>query len=480
MPTFGRTGSRTWHLVGPDGCQYGRAFADDTESSPDDTATASDIVAYESPEPPNNTQSSSVSDSGLPSLGGSTVPRGRSDNQRLVLPITLTESDSGLCESCRSQLERHQQRRSRVITGLKQVTTSRDIDWEVTERDTQQACDWCRNHESTLWSSDALRSTVCPACGRLFNTPLGDPGAENTPDVDRLPDTPNEPVTPIVFGTTLPDYDPTELTGSNRPVINYREKRKYATLIFELERTGHGFTADGIAAFDQIRASYAKQVADDDAHQTDVTLDIGRTPRTVTLDGISPDDRLPLIGECWAIVSDPAHWFPLGWPQQGWIHRRGADPSIPGEEPVAEAFPRLQTQQPAQSVETERLRSLVEPGRYERGKHYYERGAVTEIERIDEIVQATVQGSQPYDVDVTLTDGSYIDGRCSCPDDAVPCKHIVAAVLASGDVEANGDDRSLDEVLATASSEELRALLRSRADNDVTLRKRIYEELGQN
>ncbi len=478
MPTFGRTGSRTWHLVGPDGCQYGRAFADDTKSPPDDTATASDIVAYEPPDSPDNTQSSPVSAS--PSLGRSAVPRGRTDDQRLVLPTALTESESALCESCRSQLERHQQRRSRVITGLKQVTPSRDIDWEVTERNTQQACDWCRGHESTTWSSDVLRSTVCPPCGRLFNTSLGNPEAQNTPDVDRLPDTPNEPVTPIVFGTPLPDYDPTELSGSNRPVIKYREKSKYATLIFELERTGHGFTADGITALDQVRASYADQVADDDAHQTGVTLDIGRTPRTVTLDGISPDDRLSLIGECWAIVSDPANWFPLGWPQQGWIHRRGADPAIPGEEPVVAAFPRLQTQQPAQSVKTERLRSMVEPGRYERGERYYERGAVTEIERVDDILQATVQGSRPYDVHVTLADGSFIEGQCSCPDEAVPCKHIVAAVLASGDVEASSDDRSLDEVLATASSEELRALLGSHADNDVTLRKRIYEELCQN
>ncbi|EMA47124.1 AMP-dependent synthetase and ligase [Halobiforma nitratireducens JCM 10879] len=42
---------------------------------------------------------------------------------------------------------------------------------------------------------------------------------------------------------------------------------------------------------------------------------------------------------------------------------------------------------------------------------------------------------------MSLSNGSYVQGECSCPDDTVPCKHIVAAVLASGDVEVVGGDR---------------------------------------
>ncbi|ELY55808.1 SWIM zinc finger family protein [Natronococcus jeotgali] len=469
MPTFGRTASGKWHLVGPDGCRYGRAFAGETDTSPDETVTATDIVAYE---PPDDDQPNPVS----VSLG--TRAAQGSDEQRLVFPTAVRESSAELCESCRSRLQRHQKRRARLISGLKQVTPLRDVDWEESEHEIRRACDWCRAHERTTWQSERLGCTVCPACGRLFETPLGEPTAENTPDVDRLPETPAEPITPIVIGTTLPEYDPTELGGSNRPLIKYRAKHKYAEMVFELERTGHGFSAEGIAALERIRASYADQIAADDAHRTDVTLEVAMTPRTVTLDGLLPEDRASVIDECWGVVSDPANWVPIGWPEQGRIHRRAADPSIPGNEPVTDVFPRLQTQSPAQGVDTEALQQASEPGRYERGTRYYERGAVTEIERVENLVQATVRGSRTYDVQVTLSEGRYADGRCSCPDDAVPCKHIVATVLASGDVDPVGEEQSLDALLAAASAEELRTLLRDFAA-DVTLRKRIYEELGE-
>jgi len=207
------------------------------------------------------------------------------------------------------------------------------------------------------------------------------------------------------------------------------------------------------------------------------SLDVGRTPRTVTLEGILPDDHVDVIESCWEVVSDPEDWFPLGWPQQGYIHRRGADPSVPGDIPVTEEFPRLQTQQRSLSVDTETLRSVTDSGRYERGERYYKRGAVTDIARVDNLVEATVQGSRPYDVQVTLSNGSYVEGQCSCPDDAPTCKHVVAAVLASGDVEAVGGDQSLDDLLESASANDLRTILRTLAEDDVKIRKHIYDEL---
>jgi len=103
---------------------------------------------------------------------------------------------------------------------------------------------------------------------------------------------------------------------------------------------------------------------------------------------------------------------------------------------------------------------------------------VTDIERVDDQIHATVQGSRPYNVQATLSDGSYVEGECSCPDDAATCKHIIAAVLASGDVESKGDDESLVNVLESTSTDELQTLLRSLAEDDIAVRKRIYEELG--
>lgn len=472
MPTFGRNKSGKWHVTSSDSCQYGRVFADVSGTTPDETVTAIDIVAYQPPESNGDGQSHDGS------LAEGSFPRRRTDTQRLVLPSALRESDADLCTTCRSHLTTHQQRRVRLISSLKLVTPIRDVEWEVIEHTTDSGCDWCRVHESQLWSHDGLDSRVCPACGRLFNTPLGEPGPDAIPETDRRPDTPPTAVTPIVIGASLPDYDPTALSGSNRPVITVREKDKYATVTFEITRTGHGFTAAGIAALEEVRAQYADHVAGDDAHQTDVTLTVETTPRSVQFEGLYPADSTSILTDCWNIVSDPETWFAIGWPQQGYIHPHSSDRSVPGSEPVVDAFPCLRTRTSAQSVDTQTLRSVTEPGRYERGERYYNRGAVTEIDRVDDLVEATVQGSQPYTVRVTLADGSYLKGQCSCPDDAVPCKHIVAAVLASGDITAIGRDHSLSDLLNAASADELRTLLQSAADEDISLRQRIYDELG--
>jgi hypothetical protein len=275
----------------------------------------------------------------------------------------------------------------------------------------------------------------------------------------------------------LPEYDPTEVTGSNRPLIEVREGHKYATLKFDLDRTGHAFTPEAVDALRSVRDSYAETVAADEAHQTDVTLDVGMTARSTTLEGVYPADIASVIGDCWEIVGDPDNWFRIGWSQHGRMYGPPVDRSVPGDEPVVEAFPRLQTQAPAASVDTDALEHATESGRYQRGERYYNRGAVTDIERVDDRLQSTVQGSRPYTVRVTLKDGQYVDGRCSCPDDAVPCKHIVAAVLASGDVEPVGNEQAIEAVVGSASREELAAFLLDAAEDDLSLRKRIYDEL---
>lgn len=480
MPTFGRTGTGKWHVVGPDGCRYGRAFADDPDDSLDVTVTATDIVAYDPPPPPAERDPSSVS--------AALSPGGDTGDQRLVLPTAMRESESDLCRSCRSTLERHQRPREKLVGDLKRVTTVRDPDWIVTDRDDRRACDWCRAREATTHHSDALRCTVCPACARLFETGLGEPDDEEMPETDTLPATPEEPVDAVVLGTTLPEDDPAELVGSNRPVVEYREKHTYADIVYKLERTGHALDADGIAALDGIREAYADRVAGDESHQTDVTLDVDTVSRTVSMEGIRPDDRVAMIEDCREVVSNPAYWFPVGWPDSGRIYRRSFDGSIPGDDSIVDAFPRLQTRTPStersgpgsQSVDVESLRAVTDPGRYERGERYYRQGAVTDVDVVDDRLEATVQGSRPYDVRATLSDGRFVDGECSCPDDAPVCKHVVAAVLASGDVDADvaGSGRSLEDVLDSASADELRELLRDLAEEEVSVRKRVYDELG--
>lgn len=486
MPAFARTGTGKWHIIGPDGCRYGKQF--DEEEVPEETEHATDIIAYE----PSTQDDVLGSDSSPPSvsvsfsMGGSTFPHGRTDSQKLVLPATVSDS-SGLCGSCRTTLERHQKRRARVIAGLKLVTPLRDPDWQTDKHDSRQRCDWCRAREIETSRSGALGCRVCPACAHLYGSGFGEPDEEHVPDRDRLPETPAGTVDPIVFGTSLSGYDPSVQTGSNRPLLKYREKDKYAEIVCELERTGHGFSAEGLDALEHVCDEYAERVATDESHQTKVTCSVGRTPRTVTIEGLLPADRESVLEDCWAIVSDPENWIPLGWPSNGYLYRREGTPSIPGDDSVVEEFPRLQRLATADSdkgrasdetVKREKLQSVTESGRYERGERYYQRGAVSEIELIDERIEATVQGSRPYDVQVRLSDGKFETGRCSCPDDAMPCKHIVAAILESEDLTATYTDESLDELLDGASADELRALLSDLAEEDISVRKRIYESFA--
>lgn len=81
-------------------------------------------------------------------------------------------------------------------------------------------------------------------------------------------------------------------------------------------------------------------------------------------------------------------------------------------------------------------------------------------------------------ISVTLSDGSYVEGECSCPDDAPTCKHIVAAVLASADVEDAAGEQAVSTLLDTAAADELQSLLQMLADEHMEVRKRIYEELS--
>lgn len=212
-----------------------------------------------------------------------------------------------------------------------------------------------------------------------------------------------------------------------------------------------------------------------------MTLTVGDTARSVTIEDLDLADEAAAIEACRGVISDPEYWFRVGWSRYGGAYPRSPDRTIPGSDPVVEVFPQLQSPTPAgsSSVDMAHLESITEPGRYERGQRYSRTGAVTAIDRVDDWIQATVQGSRPYDVRVRMADGQFVEGQCSCPDDAIPCKHIVAVVLASGDVEPVGTDRSLDAVLEAASADEVRALLESIAKEDLDVRRRIYAELGE-
>ncbi len=115
------------------------------------------------------------------------------------------------------------------------------------------------------------------------------------------------------------------------------------------------------------------------------------------------------------------------------------------------------------------IRELALPDGFERGREYFERGAVTRVTRRDAELEAEVQGSQytPYEVPVTLAESGITKAACSCPygeswDGA--CKHIVATLLAClCQPEQVEEHPTLEAVLAPLDREQLHALVRALA-----------------
>jgi SWIM zinc finger len=96
---------------------------------------------------------------------------------------------------------------------------------------------------------------------------------------------------------------------------------------------------------------------------------------------------------------------------------------------------------------------MAEPSRFRRGRAYVADRAVTRLDVSPGLLRATVTGSrhEPYIVEVRVPliprpadlvneparehivrlvpEADDLDVSCTCPDDELPCKHVVAAVL---------------------------------------------------
>ncbi|HWH77796.1 MAG TPA: SWIM zinc finger family protein, partial [Candidatus Binatus sp.] len=80
-----------------------------------------------------------------------------------------------------------------------------------------------------------------------------------------------------------------------------------------------------------------------------------------------------------------------------------------------------------------RLFNQVDRSAQERGRLYYLRGAVTAIDGTAWAVQAQVQGTYLYDVQIA-SEKHHINASCTCPAferSQEPCKHVWAALLAA-------------------------------------------------
>ncbi|MEW5985960.1 MAG: SWIM zinc finger family protein [Chloroflexota bacterium] len=110
---------------------------------------------------------------------------------------------------------------------------------------------------------------------------------------------------------------------------------------------------------------------------------------------------------------------------------------------------------------------------FERGYDYYQRGAVTDLIRRGGRLTASVEGSEyePYQVQVTLTDGGIAGADCTCPYDwGGYCKHIVATLLFYVHNQTEVEVRpELSTLLAGLNEGQLRQLILDAAEEHPAL-----------
>ncbi|MEW5706811.1 MAG: SWIM zinc finger family protein, partial [Actinomycetota bacterium] len=142
------------------------------------------------------------------------------------------------------------------------------------------------------------------------------------------------------------------------------------------------------------------------------------------------------------------------------------------------------------------LESLIDPTVLRRGKDYFKRGLVAELEEVEnDRWSALVEGTQTYEVRVKLEGDRIAESLCDCPYDFGPvCKHEVAVYLAIGHMLAGNDlpekkkKRSktkpkrktiadkISDIVAKLAEEEMREIVLEYALNDREFRNTLLAQ----
>lgn len=158
--------------------------------------------------------------------------------------------------------------------------------------------------------------------------------------------------------------------------------------------------------------------------------------------------------------------------------------SLPGAPQIgsaADACGRIAPMSDVAHLLSERgLRRLAGERSFERGADYLAAGRVSRLGRSDERIEATVEGTSAYRVELWVADG-VLASSCTCPmgQSGAFCKHCVAvglAPLGPGEARDLGTTVTLDDVrdhLASLPGEELVELLIEEAREDERLLGRL-------
>ena len=117
----------------------------------------------------------------------------------------------------------------------------------------------------------------------------------------------------------------------------------------------------------------------------------------------------------------------------------------------------------------------------ERGYDYYTQGLVEDYHEDNGDVNATVCGSEDYEVAVHIVDDKLDDAFCSCPyaEDGNYCKHMAAVLYEyeekherAADKQSIQNDKSVSEIVAAANERYVREFLTDiLAENDLLLQR---------
>lgn len=116
----------------------------------------------------------------------------------------------------------------------------------------------------------------------------------------------------------------------------------------------------------------------------------------------------------------------------------------------------------------------------QRGRAYYEDGAVLHLDKTPEGYSGVVCGSDDYEVNLQVEDGQLLDMSCTCPyaEQGEACKHMAAVLyqitLGEPDLEdAPEPEPTAAELVEALSEEQLRQFLRQLAEENEDIRFRL-------
>lgn len=130
------------------------------------------------------------------------------------------------------------------------------------------------------------------------------------------------------------------------------------------------------------------------------------------------------------------------------------------------------------TVDEQEIRKLCTDAVLERGRSYRDEGRICRVDRFADVVTATVEGSQLYEVTVYLSVPNF-DAECTCPYSGPgECKHVVAVLLAVTADPLPDESARIEAILADVSPTELRSFVKDRMARNQELRDRFTARFG--